>query len=372
MELADLDEVTRSLPEKIAQFGVSVVEANLANRFIMAGTGLPSQVGLFEGNAPLMYLGEGSRRLFSAGLAFNLAANGALILVDEIEGGLEPHRLCNLIAKLRRNTGEEGSSPRSQSIFTTHSPIVLQELVHDEIYAVTKRNEGCTSVYHMSTADAKLNNEIQAQLRATPSAFLARRIYVCEGKTELGIMRAVDEHRRERNGVGLTAEGVALADAQGGTKMFTYARHLKEAGYQPCIFMDSDVGYQSEKDDAKKLGIDVFDWDEGNMTEVQVFADVPGCAIGELLKLAADFKDEQSVRDKLRSRGLDFDQLLTPVTVSSEDRVALGHLAGDGRWFKRVDSGMALGKVVISHKSDLAEESTLYQTLRKLEEWAIG
>lgn len=125
MELADLDEVTRTLAGKLAQFGVQITEDELANRFIMAGTSLPSQVGLFEGNAPLMYLGEGSRRLFSAGLAFNLANNGALILVDEIESGLEPHRLCNLIAKLRRSGANKDGTRPSQSIFTTHSPVVL-------------------------------------------------------------------------------------------------------------------------------------------------------------------------------------------------------------------------------------------------------
>lgn len=370
MKLSDLDEVTKPVADAVAPFGVSVLQDELANRFIMNGASMPSQVGLFEGSAPLHYLGEGSRRLFSAGLAFNMASSGALILIDEIESGLEPHRLCNLISLLR---GDSEKIPNaSQAVFTTHSPITLQEMNHYELYAVNRQVDGKAGVFRLAHADADINDELQGQLRYTPSTFLARRIYVCEGKTELGMMKALDEHRRHTSGVGLTAESVALSDAGGSDRMFKYAKHLKEAGYQPCIFMDSDVAdYQQHKDDARNDGINVFDWDAGNMTELQVFLDVTDECVKKLVGLAAELKGEQPIRDQMRSAGMDFDSVLAMGVIPEESRKVLGALAHKKSWFKQVESGKQLCQTILACGNLENSEERLYATLRELINWAV-
>lgn len=370
MQLSDLDEVTKPVADAVAPFGVSMSQEDLANRFIMNGASMPSQVGLFEGNAPLHYLGEGSRRLFSAGLAFNMASSGALILIDEIESGLEPHRLCNLISLLRGNPDK--ASATSQAIFTTHSPITLEEMKHNELYAVTRQIDGLTGVFQLAHSDADINDELQKQLRATPSTFLARRIYVCEGKTELGMMKALDEYRRQTSGVGLTAESVALSDAGGSDKMFKYAKHLKDAGYRPCIFMDSDVvDHQQHKDDARNDGIDIFEWDAGNMTELQVFLDVTDECVKKLVGLAAELKGEQSIRDQMRNAGSDFDSVLAMGVIPEESRKALGTLARKKCWFKQVESGRQLCQTILACGDLENGEERLYKTLRELIYWAV-
>lgn len=369
MQLSDLDEVTKPIADAIAPFGVSVAQNELVNRFIMNGASMPSQVGLFEGSAPLHYLGEGSRRLFSAGLAFNMAASGALILIDEIESGLEPHRLCNLISLFRGNS--EKTSTTTQALFTTHSPITLQEMNHNELYAVTRKVSGQVSVFRLAHADSDINEELQGQLRAKPSTFLARRIYVCEGKTELGMMKALDEYRRKMSGIGLTAESVALSDAGGSDNMFKYAKHLKEAGYQPCIFMDSDIGhYQQCKDDAKNDGIDVFDWDTGNMTELQVFLDVTDECVKRLVNLAVEIKSEQSIRDEMNNIGMDFDNVLSMDVIPEVSRKELGALAHKKSWFKQVESGRQLCQIILACGDLENGRERLYTTLRELTKWA--
>lgn len=369
MQLLDLDEVTKPIADAIAPFGVSVSQEELVNRFIMNGASMPSQVGLFEGSTPLHYLGEGSRRLFTAGLAFNMAAGGALILIDEIESGLEPHRLCNLISLLRGNSDK--ASTKTQALFITHSPIALQEMHHNELFAVTRRANGRVVAFRLAHVDADINDELQGQLRATPSTFLAQRIYVCEGKTELGMMKALDEHRRLTSGVGLTAESVALSDAGGSDNVFKYAKHLKEAGYQPCIFMDSDVKHhQQHKDDAKNNGIDVFDWDAGNMTELQVFLDVTDECVKKLIKLAAEVKSEQSIRDQMNNVGMDFDNVLSMGLIPEENRKALGTLAHKKSWFKQVEFGRKLCQIILACGDLESSKKRLYITLRKLTKWA--
>jgi putative ATP-dependent endonuclease of OLD family len=373
MELDDLDMATKPVAEAIRPFGVHVSHEELVNHFVMAGANMPSQVGLFDGSIPLLYLGQGSRRLFSTGLAFAMATTGSLILIDEIESGLEPHRLSNLISLLKGNSASTGRVS-SQSIFTTHSPIALQELKHDELYAVTRQDNGTVMVHHMVSSNPDVNEELQGQLRAAPSSFLAPRVYVCEGHTELGLMKAIDEHHRQSHGVGLTAAGVALSDAGGSDNMFSYAKHLKEAGYSPCIFMDSDVAqHQQRKEEARNAGIDVFDWDDGNMTELQVFLDVDDEAVKESIGLAAELRGEQSIRGQLLSKGLDFDALLSMNVVPEATRRTLGLLAHKKSWFKNIERGRRLGVIIIEHADEACSSSrTLYETLNKLERWALG
>lgn len=372
MELGDLDMATKSVTEAIRPFGVQVTHEELVNHFVMAGANMPSQVGLFDGSTPLLYLGQGSRRLFSTGLAFAMATTGTLILLDEIESGLEPHRLSNLIALLKGNSASTGKAS-SQSIFTTHSPIALEELKQDELYAVTRQNGGVVMVHHMTSSDSTVNEELQKQLRKAPSSFLAQRIYVCEGHTELGLMKAIDEHHRQAHGIGLTAVGVALSEAGGSSNMFSYAKHLKEAGYSPCIFMDSDVNeYQQHKQEARAAGIDVFDWDDGNMTELQVFLDIDDEAVKEGIRLAAEFKGEQSVRDQLQSKDLNFDTLLSMDVIPEATRKTLGLLAHKKSWFKTIEYGKRLGDIVLAHGNKACNDKTLYKTLNLLEAWALG
>lgn len=372
MELSDLDEATKQIAETVQPFGVRISQEELVNHFVMAGAGMPSQVGLFDGSTPLLYLGQGSRRLFSTGLAFALAANSSLILIDEIESGLEPHRLCNLISMLSGNSGPKGST-YSQSIFTTHSPIALEELQHDNLYAVTRDGTGSVNVFHAASTNTNVNEELQKQLRSAPSSFLAPRIIICEGHTELGLVKALDIRCRERSGVGLTASGVVFSEAHGSDKMFPYAKHLQDAGYTPCIFMDSDIkSYQQQKVESRDNGIPVFDWDDGNMTEMQVFLDVSNEAVKESIQLAINLKDRESVEAQLKSKDLNLDAIFSMGTIPEQERRIIGQLAHKKSWFKQIEPGKRLGEIILKHESEGRINSKLYKTLHALEKWALG
>ena len=141
--------------------------------------------------------------------------------------------------------------------------------------------------------------------------------------------------------------------------------------YAPCIFMDSDTPYQQEKSDAIANGIDIFDWEQGNMTELQVFLDIPDAAVIEMLQIVIDDKGIQSVNDQLRGINVDFDAISNMICIPEEMRRKLGALANNKKWFKNEERGMRLGRVVLSHEGDARTESTLYATIRKLKEWAF-
>jgi putative ATP-dependent endonuclease of OLD family len=107
-------------------------------------------------------------------------------IIDEIEHGLEPYRIARLL-KFLKTPKEEGSQP--QVFLTSHSPSVIIELDAKDLYTVRSSN-GLTTVH--SAAGANTSIDAQKYLRATPEAFLARRIIVGEGRTEQGLVRGLD------------------------------------------------------------------------------------------------------------------------------------------------------------------------------------
>lgn len=87
-----------------------------------------------EHGVPLSGLGSGSTRLLVAGLQRKAAAKSTIILMDEIEHGLEPHRIIRLLHSL----GTKETPPPLQAFITTHSPVVLRELSGDSLFVVRK------------------------------------------------------------------------------------------------------------------------------------------------------------------------------------------------------------------------------------------
>ena len=76
-----------------------------------------------EDGVPLSGLGVGSMRLLIAGLQRRAAAQSSILLVDELEYGLEPHRIIRFLGSL----GAKERHAPLQAIMTTHSPVALRE-----------------------------------------------------------------------------------------------------------------------------------------------------------------------------------------------------------------------------------------------------
>ena len=56
-------------------------------------------------------------------------------------------------------------------------------------------------------------DDIQSTIRVNPEAFLAPAVIVCEGASEVGLLRGVDQYRVKQGHSSLAAHGVALVDA---------------------------------------------------------------------------------------------------------------------------------------------------------------
>ena len=159
------------------QFSVPVRDEYRAE-LDLDGAGISSGgIALHDGQLPLRTLGAGSSRLIVAALQHG-AGLSHISLIDEVEHGLEPHRIARLLKYLK--TPEAAGSPPPQVFLTTHSPIVVMELTAKEVFAVRSRN-GKTTVHSVETK-AEDSETAQKHLRSAPEAFLARRIIVGEGR----------------------------------------------------------------------------------------------------------------------------------------------------------------------------------------------
>ena len=83
-----------------------------------------------EDGIPLRGLGTGSARLLVAGLQRKAASRSTIILIDELEHGLEPHRIIRLLGSL----GTKEREPPLQAFMTTHSPVALRELSGSQLF----------------------------------------------------------------------------------------------------------------------------------------------------------------------------------------------------------------------------------------------
>lgn len=288
---------------------------------------------LHDGKIPFSLKGKGSRRLASISIQIALIENGGIILIDEIEQGLEPDRVQHLIRTLKgKNLG--------QIFITTHSRDVLVELEASNIFL--KKPEAIQLI--------NFGEDIQGVIRSNPEAFFSDKIIVCEGATEIGVVRAVNEYRIGQGKMSASTLGVRYADGRGNNQI-DYAKAFKNAGYKVSLFCDSDVKIINDaKEELRALDICIIDTEEGNSLEDQIFRDLPWHSISSLIDYAVEEYSEESINDSFlakyrREFGED-----PPEDWRNTDtinvRKCLGIVSSKSGWYKRIDHGEIIGSIV--------------------------
>lgn len=374
-DLSPLDAVSSDLFAAGKEYGVSF-SGELHNRIMMQNGSFSTSVGVFDGDIPFVLRGLGSKRLLSMGMNINAFQQGTLLLIDEVETGLEPYRISGLINLFRQHHSTEG-----QIIMTTHSVSTICECTESEI-AVLNNDAGEVTLYFLHTDDHDTNSQIQSILRTEPAAFLSKRIIVCEGKTEIGLLRAIDTLNGIISGERFAYYGVSWALGGGGDKFFELACFLKKCGYDVCILMDSDIqGEECKKREAAANGIPVFSWYEGNAIEEQLFADCSIAGVNQLLQLAIEHKSYDHVQAKIVAefptdgRPFVFDSdnelIMVKEDISPEDKRKIGTIAKHKKseWYKRIDLGERLGYIALNDRSKMSAECYFWKTIAELEKW---
>lgn len=299
---------------------------------------------------PLRGMGTGSKRLLTAGLHKEASKSKSIALIDEIETGLEPHRIVRFLKSL----GSKDAEPTMQVLATSHSPVALQELSYSQVFIVRQDKVGGRTLVLPAPPDA------QGALRATSSSFLAKSILVCEGKTEIGFVRGIDLFRVEKNGKdSIEAAGVSLLDCDGGseTRPFERAAIFQALGYRVGVFIDNDRPIPEAK--AKTFtdnGGTLFHWAEGQSIEDAIICSATHATILDILKTAERVNpdDLELLNSKMKSASgnqLDFENAKSFADLGSllpEQKAWIAKAAGGKKgWFKDIGRMESLAREVI-------------------------
>ncbi|UUM12872.1 ATP-binding protein [Clostridiaceae bacterium HFYG-1003] len=163
--LKELDSTSETLISIGKQYGVSF-SGDVSNKILMQNGSSSTMAGVFDGEVPFVLRGLGSRRLLSMGMNINLYDGNSMLLIDEIETGLEPYRICGLINEFRKVHQSNG-----QIIMTTHSQNVVTECNVGELMVIESHN-GEVKLHSLKTEDSGTNDSISSLIRTDPSAFL--------------------------------------------------------------------------------------------------------------------------------------------------------------------------------------------------------
>ena len=365
-DLSALDSITDKVVDVAKNYGIAF-EGEISNKLIYQNGSYTTDVGIFDGDIPLTQKGKGSQRLLSIGLNIGKTNEGTILLVDEIETGLEPYRLKSLINILRGNRLVSG-----QVLATTHSPIAVSEAILDELMFITHQ-DGVTRAAQLSAKDLD-RKFFQGEIRKNAESFLTKRLIVCEGKTEIGFVRALDSYLQETQNLRMAFYGVGPF-LGGGENVLTNAEMLKNIGYDVVIFMDSDKeSEESKKQEAKEKGLEIIDWEKPYAIEQQIFKESTVDVANQLLRIAVEEKSIDSVTSKLTDISYEIDEfgnIKLDNSTTTEQLVSIGGIAMQKKcsWYKRIDLGEAVGNTVFRNFDSFPSEGRVKTVVKQIEAW---
>jgi len=365
-DLTSFDEVAATAETTARALGVNIAASYKAHLDTDAINVQIAGLALHDGEMPLRQLGLGSKRMLTTGLQKQVLHTPHITLFDEVEFGLEPHRIARLLQHLK-------DDDTGQYFLTTHSPVVLREFTVAHLHIIHCDNGHVNVVAADKPAIA---DSIQGKIRAGAEAFLAPKIIVCEGATEVGFLRGLDDHWiASLDKDSFAYLGVSLFDAIGASKIKEVAENLKALGYDVAILADSDAPVQFSDVHAQELrnaGITVAKWDGALSMEERLFADLPWAGVMASFNAALTiWNDEARLLNQVQTQfGQGFERNFADWADTPQLRTALGKAAKASDWFKRQSWGREWATSISGYLDDNAIcESDLVQQLTSLRDW---
>lgn len=316
---------------------------------------------------PLRGLGLGSTRLLIAGLQRQAAAQASIILIDELEHGLEPHRTIMLLQAL----GAKDNPPPLQVFMTTHSPVAVRELAAAQLYVLRRHGD-----QHHALAVGGVG-DVQGTIRRFPEALLATTVLVCEGASEVGLMRGFDQWRSSHGHVSIAAHGCALVDG-GGSELFSRALAFQSLGYRVATLRDSDV-HPTPHLEAQFVaaGGQTYRWRNGRALEDELFETAGPQTVAKLLELAVSEKEEALVNEHIKTasgNAKDLAMIRTECAagITPPSRTLLGaasRFKGQKGWFKSVGVMEHAARELIAPELPQAIDAAIGQFMDQIFLW---
>jgi hypothetical protein len=258
---------------------------------------------------------------------------------------------------------------------TTHSDVALGESGSEGLRVVqTSRQNRIATIKSPSFPDP-----LKGLMRHTPRALFARRILVCEGMTEVGMLLGFREYWPPRhNGKPIEQLGVAITDGNG-SQAPAMALALADLGYEIALYRDSDVPLPPTTIAAlAAANVRIFEYGLMLHSEQAIIFPAPDPTIQKLLAYMRSERGVDSVNDNLSIKipGLtrtiaqtDFSHW--PASTGKPSAELKGLIAGvftDKGWIK--DQRVSRGLAPILFEIFCADHHCpLTKTLLDLENW---
>lgn len=352
-KLAPLNAPFSTLKQTAEKLGLNVSDL-CAHIDIKENPYTGNSIALHDDKLPYRLHGKGSKRLMSIAIQTELTKQGGIVLVDELEQGLEPDRIVTLTRILK-------GTNKGQVFITTHSLNVVLEAEYSNLFIV---NRG-------SDALCRVDEDLDACRRSNPQAFFARKIICCEGKTEMGFIRAIDSWVRAKYSTSLSSKGVVIVNSNGGNQMYTFARKLHNMGYTTCVFADDDKFSElaNEKRKTEELDIKLFLCEKGNCFEKQFIGDLPWKFIANIVQCPQESFPHKYIllpngyMDRINEANDEKSQ------VEIRNEIIDLSIKKDKEWFKHIPGGEFLGSIFIEAYNEIKDDAVLKKNVIALLKW---
>lgn len=377
-KIPSLAKVAKEAQSRAVEVGAFVEEEYIPGLELLKGGFSSGSIALHDGAVPLRLAGTGTRRLATLAIQRAAIEEGAIVLVDEIEQGLEPHRILGAIVHLRQSQAAAAalSIPAGQIVMTTHSDVALSEVPPESLYVCRRTSGSAVKVLHPIDQDA-----LRKVLKHTPRALFARRLLVCEGDTELGLILGLRElYPARHGGASIEQRGAAIVDGEGAHAP-QMATALAALGYVTALYRDSDVPVTAKQRKVlEKARVHTVTYPTDMAIEEAVFACIADDElVDKLLGEAERYKGEATIIDQLNrafpeaapggiGNGSFVDMEFTLGLDRGEIMQRLGRLAKQNAWFKNQYIARGLAPVV-DQAITQAPISELARALKEIEEW---
>ncbi|MCZ8198816.1 MAG: hypothetical protein O9267_14545, partial [Flavobacterium sp.] len=213
----------------------------------------------------------------------------------------------------------------------------------------------------------------QGILRSNPEAFFAKKIVLCEGATEVGIVRGINNYNYKNNDFRFSNNGVRYLDCGGDSKIKDCLNMLINKEYDVLVFCDSDNDINPKVKELKQFikdkSIDSIQCESGKAIENQIFTDLNFETIKKIFELEL-LEDKNSIKDSIKSNYIGAswnDDFLSNDNL--EIRNAFGISSNKNKWIKRIDMGTSVGELCMGSLNEFKDKH-LYKMLTSINDWA--
>jgi len=198
--------------------------------------------------APFFRQGTGTINMLVLAMLSQIAEDkqNVIFAMEEVETAIPPYAQKRIVHELRKLS--------AQSLFTSHSPYVLEEFSLDETVIFSRSDEGQLSQFNIHLPEGIKHKRYRQEFRTRfCEGLLARRILVAEGATEASSLPVVARRLAELNSAtyaSLEALGLCVIDAGSETQIADLGGLYKSLGKRVFALCDKQT-------DADKATIEV-------------------------------------------------------------------------------------------------------------------